>query len=119
MSPHTLINLLTTGARLNLTDPLRNGNTICLPGTGDLIVAGDLHNHTRNFERIQTLANLEQFPDRHVILQEIVHGGPLSPDGSDRSLDMLMDAIAFAEAFPGQVHFLLANHDLRCRGSRS
>ena len=112
MSPQSLINLLNAGAKLNLADPLRNGNTICFPGTGDLIVVGDLHNHHRNFERIQTLANLEQFPDRHVILQEIVHGGVLAPDGSDRSLDMLLDSIAFAEAYPGQVHFLMANHDL-------
>jgi hypothetical protein len=77
-----------------------------------LIVVGDLHNHHRNFERVQKLANLDQFPDRHVILQEIVHGGVLTPDGADRSLDMLLDAIAFSEEYPGQVHFLLANHDL-------
>jgi hypothetical protein len=108
----TLTNLLNTGARLNLDDPLRNGNMLCFPGLGDLVVAGDLHNHQRNFERVKTYANLAENPDRHVILQEIVHGGPIDGEGSDRSLDMLLDAIAWAEKFPGRVHFLLANHDL-------
>jgi hypothetical protein len=109
---YDLINLLTIGARLNQRDPLRNGNMLSFPGLGDLIVAGDLHNHQRNFQRIQTVAALAKHPQRHVILQEIVHGGPLGADGGDHSLDMLLEAIAWADEYPGQVHFLLANHDL-------
>jgi len=108
----TLTNLLAAGAKLNQNDPLRNGNMLCFPGSGELFVAGDLHNHDRNFQRLQTAANLGASRDRHVILQELVHGGPIGPDGSDTSLDMLLDAIAWAEKYPGQVHFLLANHDL-------
>lgn len=111
MSQH-LARLLTAGARLNQNNPLRNGNMICFPGKGDLIITGDLHNHRRNFERIQTLADLGNFPDRHVILHEIVHGGILDREGCDRSLDMLLEAIEWADEYPGQVHFLLANHDL-------
>lgn len=107
-----LTRVLTTGARLNQSDPLRNGNMISLPGKGDLIVAGDLHNHRRNFERIQSVADLDNYPDRHVILQEIVHGGLLDQAGADNSLDMLLEAIEWADEFPGQIHFLLANHDL-------
>lgn len=107
-----LVTVLNAGTRLNQHDPLRNGNTICFPGLGDLVVAGDLHNHHRNFERVRNYAALEKHPQRHVILQEIVHGGLLSKDGHDLSLDMLLEAIGWAEKFPGQVHFLLANHDL-------
>ena len=66
----------------------------------------------RNFERIQHYAALDKHPGRHVILQEIVHGGLVNRDGHDLSLDMLLEAIAWADKFPGQVHFLLANHDL-------
>ena len=47
-----------------------------------------------------------------MILQEIVHGGLLGADGGDHSLDMLLEAIAWADQYPGQVHFLMANHDL-------
>jgi len=107
-----LVNLFNTGTRLNQHDALRNGNMLTFPGLGDLIVTGDLHNHRRNFERIQTVAALAEHPQRHVILQEIVHGGLLDADGADHSLNMLLDAIHWADQFPGQVHFLLANHDL-------
>jgi len=110
--PQDLINLLNTGTRLNQHDALRNGNMLSFPGLGDLVVAGDLHNHKRNFQRIRTAAALADHPQRHVILQEIVHGGLLGADGGDHSLDMLLEAIAWADAYPGQVHFLLANHDL-------
>ncbi len=111
MSGH-VIELLTEGARLNQRETMRNGNMLCFPGEGDLIVAGDLHNHQRNFERIQTVAALDQFPHRHVILQELIHGGILGTQGEDRSLDMLLDAVAWAREYPGRVHFLMANHDL-------
>jgi hypothetical protein len=109
---HDLINVLQAGTRLNQRNPLRNGNTVCFPGLGDLVVAGDLHNHRRNFQRVQAVAALDTHPDRHVILQEIVHGGLLGADGGDHSLDLLLDAIVWADQYPGQVHFLLANHDL-------
>jgi hypothetical protein len=107
-----ITSILLSGTRLNQRDPLRNGNTICFPGLGDLLISGDLHNHQRNFQRIQKIAALHKNPERHVILQEIVHGGLLGADGGDHSLDLLLDAITWADAYPGQVHFLLANHDL-------
>ena len=112
MFGQNLVNQLVEGARLNTENPLRNGNMLCFPGQGELLITGDLHNHGRNFERIQHVADLRRNPDRHVILQEIVHGGVIGSDGSDLSLDMLLDAIAWAQEFPGRVHFLLANHDL-------
>jgi len=83
-----------------------------LPAKGDLICAGDLHNHTRNFERILRVAALERNPERHLILQEIIHGGPLGPKGEDNSFEMLLQALTYAQRFPGRAHFLLANHDL-------
>ncbi len=83
-----------------------------LPARGDLIVAGDLHNHARNFDRIIRAAALDQNPARHLILQEVIHGGPLGVHGEDTSIEMLGQALAYAQKFPGRVHFLLANHDL-------
>jgi len=47
-----------------------------------------------------------------VLLQEMIHGGPLGPAGEDRSLEMLLSAASWARQFPGRVHFLLSNHDL-------
>jgi len=113
-----VIDLLHTAAELNRQNPLRNAQMICLPsGAGEgeaneLLVCGDLHNHARNFEKIQKVAALASFPRRHVLLQEIIHGGPLGSAGEDRSFDMLLQAVEWARQFPGRVHFLLSNHDM-------
>lgn len=85
---------------------------LCFPGSGELLISGDLHNHQRNFERLVKVAALDRFLDRHVVLQEIIHGGPLGKDGEDTSLDMLAASARWATEFPGRVHFLAANHDL-------
>jgi hypothetical protein len=107
-----IISALQQAAQFNLTDPLRNGQMLCFPGAGDLFVAGDLHNHTRNFERFLKAAALQKNPDRHILLQELIHGGPLGPEGEDSSFEMLLQAIELQRQFPGRVHFLLANHDM-------
>lgn len=112
VSSRQAIDLLLAAAEFNRTHPLRNGNKLHLPNAGEVIITGDLHNHQRNFERIRNFANLSLFPDRHVILQELIHGGPLGPDGEDTSLQLLLEACQWALDFPGQVHFILANHDL-------
>jgi hypothetical protein len=103
---------LESAAQLNREDSLRNGQMLCFPGVGDLLVAGDLHNHARNFERFRKVAELERNPERHVILQELIHGGSLGAQGEDRSMEMLLHACDWARQFPGRVHFLLANHDM-------
>jgi hypothetical protein len=117
MSPSKIIDLFHAAAQINRTDPMRNGQMLCFPGgrgdePNELLVLGDLHNHTRNFDKFRKVAALEQFPQRHVLLQEIIHGGPLGPQGEDHSLDMLVQALEWSCKFPGRVHFLLANHDM-------
>lgn len=107
-----LIDLLRVAAHYNRADPLRNSQMLCFPAHGDLLVAGDIHSHSRNFERIVKAANLAKNPQRHVLLQEIIHGGALGSSGEDTSLDLLVTALQFATKFPGQVHFILANHDM-------
>ncbi len=91
--------------------PARNGQITHLPPSGELLVAGDLHNHTRNYERFKKLAALGENPQRHVLLQEIIHGGALGTQGEDNSVLMLLDALDWSRHFPGRVHFILANHD--------
>lgn len=79
--PQTVIDLLNQGAEANKADKFRLANLIHLPADGNLIVTGDLHGHRRNFERIVAFADLAGNPDRHVILQEIIHGGPEDSEG--------------------------------------
>ncbi len=112
--PRTTIDLLNRGIRANQTDRFRRGNLICLPGTGSLIVSGDIHGHRRNFERLVARADLANHPDRHILLQEIIHGGPEDDAGGCLSYQLLFEAVRFKLRFPDQVHFVMGNHDTAC-----
>ncbi len=109
--PQTVIDLLKQGTEANGADKFRRGNLICLPAGGDVIVAGDLHGHRRNFERIVTFADLADNPDRHVILQEIIHGGPEDSEGGCLSYRLLFDVVRYKRSFPDRVHVIMGNHD--------
>lgn len=109
--PQTTINLLKTGAEANSTDTFRRGNVIELPSEGSLIATGDIHGHRRNFERIAAYADLANHSDRHVVLHEIIHGGPEDPQGGCLSYKLLFDVIRYKLEYPDQVHMILGNHD--------
>jgi len=109
--PQTIINLLNEAAAANIADTFRHGNLICLPARGSLIVTGDIHGHRRNFERIVAFANLEKNPDRHTILQEIIHGGPEDTQGGCLSYKLLFDVARYKLDFPHRVHIIMGNHD--------
>lgn len=109
--PQTTIDLLNKGIRANQTDGFRRANLICLPAPGSLVVGGDIHGHRRNFERLVSHAQLAGHPDRHLILQEIIHGGPEDGAGGCLSYQLLLDAVRYKLCFPNQVHFVMGNHD--------
>jgi hypothetical protein len=106
-----LIKLLEAGILANQQDKYRKANMIVLPQEGDAIIAGDIHGHRRNFERIVSYSNLEKNPDRHLVLQEIIHGGPEDEQGGCLSYEVLADAARLKIKFPDRVHIILANHD--------
>ena len=109
--PDRTIELLEKGSFSNINDPFRKGNVIVLPRQGSLVIAGDLHGHRRNFERIVTYAQLDRHPDRHLILQEIIHGGSTDPNGGCLSFELLFEAIRLKLNYPNQVHLIMGNHD--------
>jgi len=109
--PQTIIDLLNKGTQVNLEDKFRQGNVIHLPAEGSLIVTGDLHGHRRNFERSVSFADLASNPDRHIILQEIIHGGPEDLHGGCMSYKLLFDVVRYKMSFPEQVHIIMGNHD--------
>ena len=115
--PQTTKELLSKGISANQADRFRRANLVCLPGAGSLVVGGDIHGHRRNFERLVTFADLANHPDRHVVLQEIIHGGPEDESGGCLSYQLLFEAIRFKLSFPDQVHFVMGNHDTACINS--
>jgi len=105
------IDLCKKGAELNYSVESREGNVIYLSGSGDVVATGDLHGNRRNFEKITSFANLGDNKDRHVVLQEILHGGGEDEFGGCMSFQLFFDAISYQLEFPGRVHLILGNHD--------
>jgi len=106
-----MIDLLNKGIEAGNADKFRQGNLIHLPADGSLILTGDIHGHRRNFERIVAFADLANNPDRHIVLQEIIHGGPEDSQGGCLSYRLLFDAVRYKLTFPDRIHIIMGNHD--------
>ncbi len=99
----------------NRHTPARKGNVIELDAdvADDVMIAGDLHGHRANFNAIKKIADLDARPGRHLVLQEVCHGGPTyASNGGCMSHAMLEDIARLKQKFPDRVHFLMSNHEL-------
>ncbi|MGA2031484.1 MAG: metallophosphoesterase [Thermoguttaceae bacterium] len=95
--------------------PGRQGNVIVLTPelAGEVMITGDLHGHRRNFNLIGKIAALKSHPQRHLILQEVCHGGPVyETSGGCMSHQMVEDVARLKAEYPDRVHFILGNHEL-------
>ncbi|MBG80353.1 MAG: hypothetical protein CMJ39_06555 [Phycisphaerae bacterium] len=110
-NPDDTIDLFRQAAEVMRADPKREGSLIRLPAKGHLVISGDLHDHVVHLEKIRQLADLGSSPDRHVLLQELIHG-PTLTHGCDVSYRMLGKVAQDILAYPGQVHVVLGNHEL-------
>ena len=109
------ITLFNEAADANLVTPGRVGNMIDItPQSGDdVMLTGDLHGHRRNFNLIRRIASLKTLPRRHLVMQEVCHGGPAYPqNGGCMSHAILEDIARLKIRYPDRVHFLLGNHEL-------
>lgn len=111
----------------NLLDPLRQGQIVTIPAPVnggepadegapaepiEVWMTGDIHDHRTNFAKVVHAADLGAHPHRHLVLHELIHGDHFDAAGAEDSWQTLYKAAALKCDFPGQVHFLLANHDL-------
>jgi hypothetical protein len=103
---------LDRAAILMRRDPLRVGNIVRMPSAGDLVVVGDIHGDVENFRRVVEWAALYRHKDRYLVLQELIHGGPLDGQGADHSFRLLEEAAALKVRYKSQVQLVLSNHDL-------
>jgi hypothetical protein len=107
----TTVDLIRSATEANHQCVYRKGNLVLLPAQGSLVVSGDLHGHRRNFERIVAFADLALHPTRHILFQEIIHGGPQDSSNGCLSYRLLLDVMHLKLQFPKQVHFIMGNHD--------
>jgi len=107
-----VIETLGVAAEENQVSSLRQHQVVHLPPEGEVFIAGDLHDHRRNFQKFVRAADLGSNPQRHVVLQELIHGEHFDAQGAEESWKILVQAAELKADFPNQVHFLLANHDL-------
>jgi hypothetical protein len=107
---------LRQAATANLKTACREGNVICLDEqrADDVLVSADLHGNRVNFERLLRIADLDNATRRHIVMQEVCHGGPTYPtgDGGCMSHLLLEDIAALKNSYPDRVHFILSNHEL-------
>jgi len=98
-------------ARTLRESPWRQGCCERLPRKGTLLATGDIHDYPGHLEAIMMLADLDAGGDRHVTLHELIHGERLV-NRMDLSYRMLLKVADLVTAYPGQVHALLANHEI-------
>jgi hypothetical protein len=105
----------TEAAAANLDTPTRRGNLIALTAdtADEIMITADLHGNRRNFNRLLEIADLENHPRRHLLMQEVCHGGPEYPgeDGGCMSHLMLEDVAQLKLRYRERFHFLISNHE--------
>ncbi len=92
--------------------PGRRGRVVSSEAASEVLVSGDLYGNVENFRRLLMKADLARNPQRHFVLQEVIHGPYHYPAGGDKSHQLLDLLAALKCQFPRQVHFLLGNHEL-------
>jgi Calcineurin-like phosphoesterase len=93
--------------------PGRAGSVITLENANDVMVVGDLHGNLPAFVQALTIAALDKHPERHIVLQELVHEvNKYDQDKPDRSHRLVDLVSALKCQYPDRVHLILGNHEL-------
>lgn len=111
-NPDRLLTTLRQAVKVWKTTPGRSGRLLNLTSGREILVCGDLHGSVENFRLLLRRAQLESPKDRHLVIQEVIHGPFRYPQGGDKSHQLLDLTAALTCQFPGRVHLLLGNHEL-------
>jgi len=110
-SASAFADLLESAAEALRSSPLREHCTVRLPRHGRLLATGDIHDNQLHLDAVVRAARLGRAVDNHVVLHELIHGDRLV-SGMDMSHRMLAKVAELVLAHPGQVHPMLANHEI-------
>ncbi len=105
-----VLDLCDKAESINRRNRFREGNIIEIGENCTVVVSGDLHGHRSNFCKLVTEAGLDD-SGRHLIFQEIIHGGPQDDMGGCLSFKVLLEVMKLQLKYPNQVHVILGNHD--------
>jgi hypothetical protein len=109
--PDKLLHTITEATMLTRATRRRRGRVIHING-GEVLAVGDLHGNIGNFQSLLRTADLTRNPQRHLIMQELIHGNFRYVDGSDKSHQAVDLWCALKCQFPDRVHLLPGNHEL-------
>jgi hypothetical protein len=111
--PKKILQTIKRATELFRATPGRRGSVVHLDGAAEVMVVGDLHGNVTTFAQVLKVALLDKNPDRHLVLQELVHDprADESPDG-DRSHRLVDLVCALKCQYPSRVHLILGNHEL-------
>jgi hypothetical protein len=111
--PQKILATIRKATELSRATSGRRGAVIELSDADDLMVVGDLHGNLLAFRKALAVAALESHPNRHLVLQELVHevnkDDDERPDRSHRLVDLIS---ALKCQYPDRVHLILGNHEL-------
>jgi hypothetical protein len=109
--PDRLLATLRRAVTLVRATPGRRGRLVQLDA-GEVFVCGDLHGNLANFRLLLERAALAGHPQRHFVVQEVIHGPYRYPSGGDKSHQLLDLLAALTCQYPSRIHLLLGNHEL-------
>ncbi len=79
----------------------------------DVMVVGDLHGNVRAFKWVLAEAALDRHPNRHLVLQELIHEIHKSDDDRPDLSHRLVDVVCALKCqYPDRVHVIMGNHEL-------
>lgn len=111
--PRKVLTTIRRATELFRATPGRAGGVVNLDHARDVMVVGDLHGNLSAFKRALELAALDANPERHLVLQELIHGSQAYPgDKGDRSHQLVDLMAALKCQYPDRAHLILGNHEL-------
>lgn len=111
-APDRMLAILRRATEFAARTPGRVGHLVHLQECAEVLVAGDLHGHIANFQVVLKAADLASHPQRHLVLQEVIHSEFQYPAGGDKSHQLVDLFAALKCQFPTRVHLLPGNHEL-------
>lgn len=112
--PQKVLTTLRKATELVRRQPGRRGGLVTLgESAAEMMVVGDLHGNIPAFRQVLAAADLARCPNRHLVLQELVHGSRhYLEDRGDKSHQLVDVVSALICQFPDRVHLILGNHEL-------